>query len=125
MNMFLHEHALPVFKSKTRRLVVPMQAAGLVVLALFAARFPAQAQDASDEYLSIFNVIKRADQLSTNGPPSAALAKYRDAQGYLLQFQSLYPRWHPDIVSLRMHYLATRVADMSVTNAAQHTRWPF
>jgi hypothetical protein len=102
---------------KTPRIGFPARLAVLLALALLTTLCPARAQEADDQYLSIFNVIRRADELSTNHP-AVAVAKFKEAESYLYQFESVYPHWHPDVISLRKNYLARRISELSDTNAA-------
>jgi tetratricopeptide (TPR) repeat protein len=84
-----------------------------VVVALLLALSGARAQGPDDQYIGIYNLIQEADKLSKNEQPSEALAKYREAQTALQRFQKGYPEWNPKVVSFRLNYLATRIAEVA------------
>lgn len=79
----------------------------ILILALLAAASPVRADEADDQYLDILSLIEAADAL-TNGPPAAALAKYREAQTALYNFQQTYPKWNAKAIAFRDRYLGEK-----------------
>ena len=69
-----------------------------------------RADEADDQYMSIYGVIQQADSLSATGKDDAALAKYRAAQKALQTFQHGYPAWNAKVVSFRLSYVAEKIA---------------
>src|SRR5438105_5926960 len=83
----------------------------LAVLGLLFAVGLARAQEPEDDYLRIYGVIQQADALSTGGKTEAALAKYREAQTALQNFQQAHRTWNEKAVTFRMNYVAEKVTD--------------
>lgn len=79
----------------------------LLVLALFA-NFEARGQE--DQYLQIYRLIQDGDNLRDS---AQALARYLEAQSALQSFQKLYPDWNNKVVTYRLNYLTSRIADVS------------
>jgi tetratricopeptide (TPR) repeat protein len=71
----------------------------------------AEAQD--DQYVQIYNLIQEADGLNTANQPGQAMSKYIEAQTALASFQKVYPDWNSRVVSFRLNYLGSRIAEMS------------
>jgi hypothetical protein len=84
----------------------------LLLLALFGAT-SSRAADPDEQYLKIFNVIEKADALNASGQTAQALAKYRDAQTALENFQKTQPAWNGQIVSFRMEYVGQKIAELA------------
>jgi hypothetical protein len=86
----------------------------LVIVALLMAWHPAQAEEQpDDQYLRIYGLIEQADSLDTKGQAGQALAKYREAQTALENFQKGHPAWNAKVVAFRLDYLAGKVAALS------------
>jgi len=85
----------------------------LLLVATFVATAPVRADDPDDQYLRIFNVIEKADALNSKGDSTQALAKYREAQTALENFQKTQPAWNGQVVSFRLEYLAQKIAELS------------
>lgn len=86
----------------------------LVLLLLAAGLTPARAQaDADDQYLVIYSSLQQADHLADSGQPQRALTQYAEIRTELLQFQKVFPDWHPDIVNFRLKYIAGKIADVT------------
>lgn len=83
--------------------------AGLAGLFFLCASARAQ----EDQYVQVYNLIQDADASATSEQPLQALNKYLRAQSELQKFQKLYPDWNPRIVSYRLNYLASKIADFS------------
>ena len=81
-----------------------------VILALVLGLGVARAEGPDDQYLTIYNLIQEADSLNSGGEYARALAKYREAQTALVQFQKGYPDWNSSVVSFRLRYV-TAAAD--------------
>ena len=56
----------------------------LVLAAVLTALWPARAEEADDQYVHVFNLIRQAETLEKNDQRAPALAKYREA-GIALQ----------------------------------------
>jgi hypothetical protein len=85
-----------------------------VVLAfLFLALCQARADDREDQYMRIYEIIKKADSAQTNAQPAQALARYREAQTALARLQQTYPDWNAKAVSFRLAYVNQKVAALS------------
>ena len=83
------------------------------ILALLVASWAAQAEEADEQYVAIYNAIQQADSLVTSNNTTAALKKYRDAQTALQNLQRAYPNWNRSVVSFRLDYLAQKIASFS------------
>jgi hypothetical protein len=83
-----------------------------LVILLFLA-LPTRADDADDQYLRIFNLIEKADALNSKRQSEQALARYRDAQKALENFQKAQPAWNGQLVSFRMEYVAQKIAELA------------
>lgn len=82
---------------------------------LLAVTFSARAEDPEDKYLKIFNVIEKADQLNSSGKSTEALAKYRQAQTALENFQKTQPAWNPQMVAFRLEYVGQKISELAPT----------
>jgi tetratricopeptide (TPR) repeat protein len=71
----------------------------------------AQAQD--EQYVQIYNLIQEGDALDHGNQPGPGLAKYMDAQSALQKFQTTYPDWNSRVVTFRLTYLASRIAELA------------
>ncbi|HPC62254.1 MAG TPA: DUF6263 family protein [Verrucomicrobiota bacterium] len=72
-----------------------------------------QADTTDDEYLRIYDLIQKADALSSNAPPATAIAKYREVYEMLQAFQRANPQWNSRLVATRLQYLAARARELS------------
>jgi hypothetical protein len=87
---------------------------GLLVLALLLGLcLPAQADLGDDQYLQIYGLIQRADELNSSGKAALAKAKYQEAQTALKGFKTDYPNWNVKLVSYRLNYVAQKLAALS------------
>jgi len=84
--------------------------ARLFITAIFLACFAAQAQNADDQYLAIFNLLQDADSLSALGRTDDAIAKYRQAQTELLNYKQNHPDANTKGVSYRLMYVGDKLA---------------
>jgi cytochrome c-type biogenesis protein CcmH/NrfG len=96
--------------------------AALFFLALAAVLPRAHAQQGpDDQYVIIYSLMQRADELALTGQPQQALEQYAEVQGDLQKFQKIFPDWNPKIVSFRLDYLAEKIggltAQFPATNA--------
>jgi hypothetical protein len=91
----------------------------LLAAALVLAAGPAVRGDDPDErYLTIYNVIQQGDSLSASGKTERAIAKYRQAEADLVNFQRDHRDWNAKTVTYRINYCAERIAALSaITNA--------
>jgi hypothetical protein len=74
---------------------------------------PARADSPDDQYLRIFNIIDKADTLNSKGQAEQALAKYREAQSALENFQKAQPAWNGQLVSFRLEYVGQKIAGLA------------
>lgn len=65
--------------------------------------------DPDMDYLQIYNVFSRADQLAAKGQTNKAHAYYLKAQRELQFFQQTNPRWHHQVMNYRLDYLAEKI----------------
>jgi hypothetical protein len=94
-----------------RRVHINLQRfSGLLVLALLLGVWPAWADGPDDEYLQIYGIIQKADELSADGKAAPAKAKYMEANAALTSFKTNYPYWNAKLVSYRLNYLAQKLA---------------
>jgi tetratricopeptide (TPR) repeat protein len=96
--------------------------AALLFLALAVGLPRAHAQQGpDDQYVIIYSLMQRADELALTGQPQQALEQYAEVQGDLQKFQKIFPDWNPKIVSFRLDYLAEKIggltAQFPATNA--------
>jgi Flp pilus assembly protein TadD len=77
-----------------------------VVAVLLMVLAGARAEGPEDRYVAIYNIIQEADSLNNGGQFGRALARYREAQTGLLQFQKGYPDWNANVVNFRLKYVA-------------------
>ena len=86
---------------------------GLFIIAFLLNSWPAQADEAEDQYLHVISLADQADTLKTGGKAGPALAKYQEAQTALRTFQKNHPRWNMNVVSYRLNYLSENIAALS------------
>lgn len=84
-----------------------------VIVALLVGLSGAQAQGPDDLYISIYSLIQEADKLNSGGQPGEALPKYVEAQAALQRFKKGYPEWNPKVISFRLSYVTTKIAEVS------------
>jgi Flp pilus assembly protein TadD len=84
----------------------------VLIVGLIAVVQITGAQTADEQYVRIYNLIQQADALRTSGAAQEALPKYLEAQTALTQIQRINPLWNPKVVSYRLNYLATRIAEI-------------
>ena len=92
-----------------RLLALALALAGLTVW--LSAVPAARAQE--EQYVQVYNLIQEGDAASLAENTTQALNTYLRAQTELQKFQKLYPDWNGRIVSFRLNYLATKIADLS------------
>jgi len=86
---------------------------GLLALALLLGLCPVRADEADDQYLQIYGLIKQADDLGANGKRAPARAKYLEAYNELRNLKKNYPDWNVSLVSARLKYVSQQVNAMS------------
>ena len=69
-----------------------------------------------DKYVAIYDLIQDGEIFFQSGPAARTLAKYREAEAALREFQREYPNWNPRIVNFRLDCLASRIASLAGTN---------
>ena len=82
----------------------------LAILLSFAS--PAKASEASDEYVSIYSLITKGDEMLGSGLRAEAAQFYSDAHRKLVAFRSAYPDWNHQVVRFRLKYLGEKLADL-------------
>ncbi len=76
-----------------------------------------RAEDPDEAYLEVYSLVEQADALSANGKSDEALAKYRQAQIALRDFQRNHAEYKPKLVTYRANYLAQKITELSNTNS--------
>jgi len=87
------------------RLRVSALLAAIWLITLVAA----QAQNLEEKYLQIHDIVQQAENYKTIGQPDRSLAKFKEVQTALLNFQRLHPDWNPRMVTFRLSYLADKI----------------
>jgi Flp pilus assembly protein TadD len=96
--------------------------AALLFLALAGGLPRAHAQQGpDDQYVIIYSLMQRADELALTGQPQQALEQYAEVQGDLQKFQKIFPDWNPKIVSFRLNYLAEKIGGLTAQFPATNT----
>ena len=72
----------------------------------------AEASEASDEYVSIYSLITKGDEMLGSGLRGEAAQFYSDAHRKLVAFRSAYPDWNHQVVRFRLKYLGEKLADL-------------
>jgi tetratricopeptide (TPR) repeat protein len=70
------------------------------------------ASDASDEYVSIYSLITKGDEMLGSGLNGEAAQFYSDAHRKLVAFRNSYPDWNHQVVRFRLKYLGEKLADL-------------
>jgi tetratricopeptide (TPR) repeat protein len=70
------------------------------------------ASDASDEYVSIYSLITKGDEMLGSGLKGEAAQFYSDAHRKLVAFRNSYPDWNHQVVRFRLKYLGEKLADL-------------
>ncbi len=76
-----------------------------------------KAADASDEYVSIYSLLTKGDEMLGSGLRTEAAQFYSDAHRKLRAFQSANPNWNPKVVRFRLKYLGERLASLPMVSA--------
>lgn len=92
--------------------------AGLIILALSMTLGTLRAEEPSEQYLRVYNLMTQADTLSASNEIAAAKAKYEAAQKELFDLKQTYPTWNPKLVAYRLGYLADKIAALSQAAAS-------
>ncbi|HZI32890.1 MAG TPA: hypothetical protein VFF11_11150, partial [Candidatus Binatia bacterium] len=80
--------------------------------------------DPDSDYLNIYNVIGRADQLAAKGKTSEAHDYYLKAQQELQAFQQANPNWNRQILNYRFDYLSQKIAETAEQPAPAESKPP-
>jgi len=70
------------------------------------------ASDASDEYVSIYSLITKGDEMLESGLKGEAAQFYSDAHRKLVAFRNSYPDWNHQVVRFRLKYLGEKLVDL-------------
>ena len=70
------------------------------------------ASEASDEYVSIYSLITKGDEMFESGLQGEAAQFYSDAHRKLVAFRAAYPSWNKQVVRFRLKYLGEKLADL-------------
>lgn len=89
----------------------------LAALAVLLTAMPVRAQE--DAYVNAYNLIEKGDSLAASGRTDAAVAKYRQAQMALRDFQRRYPGVGRDAVRYRLNYTDDRIE--ALTKSAEES----
>jgi hypothetical protein len=76
-----------------------------VLLILAAGRLSAWAEGADDDYVRLFEGLRKAEQQETRGDPEGALRAFTELNVGLRRFQATNPAWHPEVVAYRLRYV--------------------
>lgn len=71
-----------------------------------------KASEASDEYVSIYSLITKGDEMLGSGLRGEAAQFYSDAHRKLVVFRKSYPNWNQQVVRFRLKYLGEKLADL-------------
>ncbi len=83
-----------------------------LVLTSFSA---AKASEASDEYVSIYSLITKGDEMLGSGLRAEAAQFYSDAHRKLVAFRGAHPDWNHQVVRFRLKYLGEKLAELPET----------
>lgn len=107
------EVRVPVAAARARFRFSALRLSGLIILALLVTLGTLRAEEPSEQYLRIYNLMTQADNLSASNEVAAARAKYEAAQAELKDLKRTFPTWNPKLVTYRLGYLADRIAALS------------
>ena len=79
---------------------------------LLSCSTSATASDASDEYVSIYSLITKGDEMLGSGLRGEAAQFYSDAHRKLIAFRNAHPDWNHQVVRFRLKYLGEKLADL-------------
>ena len=81
-----------------------------VLLLPFAAS--GKASEVGEEYVSIYRLINKGDEMLDAGLRSEAAEFYNDARQNLIAFRDNYSSWEPQVVHFRLKYLDEKLANL-------------
>ena len=84
----------------------------LLIVGLLLGCLTARATDASDEYVSIYSLITKGDEMLASGLAGEAAEFYSDAHRKLVDFRSAYPTWNQQVVKFRLKYLGEKLSEL-------------
>ena len=84
----------------------------LVCLVTFLLVTVSRASEASDEYVSIYSLITKGDEMLGSGLEGEAAQFYSDAHRKLIAFREAYPNWNQQVVRFRLKYLGEKLVDL-------------
>ena len=70
------------------------------------------ASEASDDYVSIYSLITKGDEMLESGLKGEAAQFYSDAHRKLVAFRNSYPDWNHQVVRFRLKYLGEKLVDL-------------
>lgn len=77
----------------------------MVLLVLLVGRLSVWGEGADDDYVRLFEGIRKAEQMEARGDRRGALGAFTDLKAGLLHFQATNPTWHPEVVAYRLRYV--------------------
>ena len=86
----------------------------LLVAWTFVACFGVKAAEASDEYVSIYSLITKGDEMLGSDLRGEAAQFYSDAHRKLVAFKRDHPGWNEQVVRFRLKYLGEKLAGLPV-----------
>lgn len=84
----------------------------LFCLVTFLLVTVSRASEASDEYVSIYSLITKGDEMLGSGLRGEAAQFYSDAHRKLIAFRDAYPNWNQQVVQFRLKYLGEKLVDL-------------
>ena len=84
----------------------------LLVAWTFVACVGVKAAEASDEYVSIYSLITKGDEMLGSDLRGEAAQFYSDAHRKLVAFKRDYPGWNEQVVRFRLKYLGEKLAGL-------------
>ena len=81
-----------------------------VLLLMFGAS--GNASEVGEEYVSIYRLISKGDEMLDAGLRSEAAEFYNDARQNLVAFKDNYPSWNRQVIHFRLKYLDEKLANL-------------
>lgn len=81
-----------------------------VLLLTFGAS--GNASESGEEYVSIYRLISKGDEMLDAGLRSEAAEFYNDARQNLVAFRNSYPSWNRQVIHFRLKYLNEKLANL-------------
>ncbi|MFM1941745.1 MAG: repeat containing protein [Verrucomicrobiota bacterium] len=86
---------------------------GILPLVLLVGIVSVWGEGADDDYVRLFEGIRKAEQMEARGDREGAQGAFTDLKGGLLHFQATNPMWHPEVVAYRLRYVGAALERLS------------